>query len=245
MTYAQTSASCLKLAIEGERLCRAGELRNGISCFHSALSNGTDDLRCLSAIYCQLGNAYFCRQNYTEALEYHRWDFTLARLTNDMVSENQASGNLGNTLKMLGKYDEAILCFNSQLDIAKQLSNQVSVDLVSSIGAQNLALVRQLGDRPAEGRVLGNLGNTHYLLGDFHEAIECHRERLNFANEFGDLAAQRRAYSNLGNAFIFLADFNSAAINYRGQSTEYVTVDGRSVVTFLQCLEKDRLKDSL
>ncbi|KAF8567970.1 hypothetical protein P879_08312 [Paragonimus westermani] len=80
---------------------------------------------------------------------------------------------------------------------------------------QNLALVRQLGDRPAEGRVLGNLGNTHYLLGDFHEAIECHRERLNFANEFGDLAAQRRAYSNLGNAFIFLADFNSAAMNYR------------------------------
>ncbi|KAF5401113.1 G-protein-signaling modulator 2 [Paragonimus heterotremus] len=253
MNYAQTSESCLKLAIEGERLCRAGELRNGISCFHSALSNGTDDLRCLSAIYCQLGNAYFCRQNYTEALEYHRWDFTLARLTNDAVSENQASGNLGNTLKMLGKYDEAILCFNRQLDIARQLSNQhMEARALYNLGnvyhakgkqwartsgqsdpgelpteaieaqhkaveyyRQNLALVRQLGDRPAEGRVLGNLGNTHYLLGDFHEAIECHRERLNFANEFGDLAAQRRAYSNLGNAFIFLADFNSAAINYR------------------------------
>ncbi|OON16266.1 hypothetical protein X801_07923 [Opisthorchis viverrini] len=41
---------------------------------------------------------------------------------------------------------------------------------------QALTMFRQLGDRPAEGRVYGNLGNTHYLLGNFHEAIECHKE---------------------------------------------------------------------
>ncbi|CAL8088914.1 unnamed protein product [Calicophoron daubneyi] len=253
MAYAKSKSTCLELAIEGERLCRAGDLNSGIHCFKHALSRGTDDLYCLSAIYCQLGNAYFCNHNYVEALEYHRWDLTLARLTKDFSGEAVASGNLGNTLKMLGKYDEATLCFIRQLEIGRQLENkQIRARALYNLGnvfqskgkqcarnsgqtdpgeisneaaeaqrkavdcyKQCLGLVRELGDRPAEGRVYGNLGNTHYLLGNFQEAIKCHRERLNFANEFGDLAAQRRAYSNLGNASIFLADFASAANYYR------------------------------
>lgn len=63
-------------------------------------------------------------------------------------------------------------------------------------------------ERSAEGRTYGNLGNTHYLLGDFDAAIFCHLERLKIAREFGDKAAERRAYSNLGNAHIFQVDSN-------------------------------------
>lgn len=40
----------------------------------------------------------------------------------------------------------------------------------------NLSLVKELGDRAAQGRAFGNLGNTHYLLGNFVEAIKFHRE---------------------------------------------------------------------
>ena len=63
-------------------------------------------------------------------------------------------------------------------------------------------------ERSAEGRTYGNLGNTHYLLGDFDAAIFCHLERLKIAREFGDKAAERRAYSNLGNAHIFQVHSN-------------------------------------
>ncbi|TPP59289.1 G-protein-signaling modulator 2 [Fasciola gigantica] len=253
MSDLKANSPCLELAIEGERLCRAGELQDGISCFHSALSRGTTDLRCLSAIYCQLGNAYFCHQNYAKALEYHGLDLAVARSTGSIVNEAQASGNLGNALKMLGKYEESIKCFNRQLDLSRQLEDkQLEARALYNLGSvyhakgkqwarqagqsdpgefpteaaeaqrkaldfytQNLSLVRELGDRPAVGRVYGNLGNTYYLLGQFHKAVECHQERLNFATEFGDLTAQRRAYSNLGNAHIYLADFPSAANNYR------------------------------
>ncbi len=45
----------------------------------AALAEGTDDLRTLSAIYSQLGNAYFYLGDYLKALEYHRHDLTLAR----------------------------------------------------------------------------------------------------------------------------------------------------------------------
>lgn len=41
---------------------------------------------------------------------------------------------------------------------------------------RNLSLVKELGDRAAQGRAYGNLGNTHYLLGSFVEAITFHKE---------------------------------------------------------------------
>lgn len=36
--------------------------------------------------------------------------------------------------------------------------------------------MKELGDRAAQGRAYGNLGNTHYLLGSFVEAITFHKE---------------------------------------------------------------------
>ena len=104
----------------------------------------------------------------------------------------------------------------------------------------NLEIVRELGDRAAQGRACGNLGNTFYLLGDFQTAITFHEQvsayilplylqqvrvlhcfvsqlfqRLSIAREFGDKSAERRAYNNLGNANIFLGEFQVAAEHYR------------------------------
>ncbi|KAJ8969763.1 hypothetical protein NQ314_001600 [Rhamnusium bicolor] len=63
--YDGSSNMCLELALEGERL--------------SAIQAGTDDLRTLSAIYSQLGNAYFYLGDYGKAMQYHKHDLTLAR----------------------------------------------------------------------------------------------------------------------------------------------------------------------
>ena len=52
-------ASCLELALEGERLCKAGDFKAGAAFFEAAVQVGTEDLKTLSAIYSQLGNAYF------------------------------------------------------------------------------------------------------------------------------------------------------------------------------------------
>uniref|UniRef100_A0A8C5MYR8 G protein signaling modulator 1 n=1 Tax=Leptobrachium leishanense TaxID=445787 RepID=A0A8C5MYR8_9ANUR len=245
-------ASCLELALEGERLCKAGDFKAGAAFFEAAVQVGTEDLKTLSAIYSQLGNAYFYLKEYSKALEYHKHDLTLARSIGDRIGEAKASGNLGNTLKILGQYDEAIACCQRHLDISreqgdkvgearalynagnvyhargKQLSwnmPQIPGDLLEEVKEtlqkateyyeSNLALVKELGDRAAQGRAYGNLGNTHYLLGNFNEAIAFHRERLSIAKEFGDKAAERRAYSNLGNAHIFLGRFDASADFYK------------------------------
>ncbi|XP_033119139.1 G-protein-signaling modulator 2-like [Anneissia japonica] len=243
---------CMELALEGERLCKMGCCREGVEYFEAAVKVGTDDLKTLSAIYSQLGNAYFYLQEYGKALEYHRHDLTLASTIGDRLGEAKARGNLGNTLKVLGKFDEAVMCCQGHLDISRELGDKmgearalynlgnvfhakgkhsngsghqdpgdfprdVKQSLLTAIDyyEANLKLVRELGDRAAQGRACGNLGNTYYLLGDFDVAIKYHEERLFIAKEFGDKAAERRAYSNLGNAHVFKGEFETAADYYK------------------------------
>ncbi|KAI9524654.1 G-protein-signaling modulator 1 [Dissostichus eleginoides] len=245
-------ASCLELALEGERLCKAGDFKGGTAFFEAAVQVGTDDLKTLSAIYSQLGNAYFYLKEYGKALEYHKHDLTLARTIGDRIGEGKASGNLGNTLKVLARFDEAVVCCQRHLDISQEQGDKVgearalynignvfhakgkqqlwgctqepgdlppdvrdTLQKATGFYEMNLCLVKELGDRAAQGRAYGNLGNTHYLLGNFVEAIKFHRQRLSIAKEFGDKAAERRAYSNLGNALIFLGQFNTATEYYR------------------------------
>lgn len=61
---------------------------------------------------------------------------------NDKLGEAKASGNLGNTLKVMGKFPEAIQCCERHLEIS-----------------------RSLGDRLSEGRALYNLGNVYHAHG--------------------------------------------------------------------------------
>ncbi|CAG5132126.1 unnamed protein product, partial [Candidula unifasciata] len=246
------ACSCMELALEGERLCKAGDCRMGVQFFEAAVEAGTDDLKTLSAIYSQLGNAYFYLQDYGKALEYHKHDLNLARTTNDKIGEAKASGNLGNTLKVIGRFDEAIVYCLKHLEISREMEDKVGeARALYNLGNvyhakgkhlgrhgnqdpgeftqevkdclqkavqfydENLELVKTLGDRAAEGRACGNLGNTHYLLGNFADAIVYHEQRLSIAKEFGDKAAERRAYTNLGNSHIFLGDFEVASECYK------------------------------
>ncbi|KAH8359938.1 hypothetical protein KR093_009680 [Drosophila rubida] len=241
------SSMCLELALEGERLCKAGDCRAGVAFFQAAIQAGTDDLRTLSAIYSQLGNAYFYLGDYAKAMQYHKHDLTLAKTMNDKLGEAKSSGNLGNTLKVMGRFDEAAICCERHLILARQLGDRLSEGralynlgnvyhakgkhlgnrnkagddvkeaLLKAVEfyQENLQLMRDLGDRGAQGRACGNLGNTYYLLGDFQAAIENHQERLRIAREFGDRAAERRANSNLGNSHIFLGQFEDAAEHYK------------------------------
>lgn len=257
------SSMCLELALEGERLCKAGDCKAGVAFFQAAIQAGTDDLRTLSAIYSQLGNAYFYLGDYSKAMQYHKLDLTLARSMNDKLGEAKSSGNLGNTFKVMGRFDEAAICCDRHLTLARQLGDRLSEgralynlgnvyhakgkhmgqrdpgDFTEEVKdaltkaveyyQQNLKLMRELGDRGAQGRACGNLGNTYYLLGDFEAAIEHHQERLRIAKEFGDKAAERRANSNLGNSHIFLGQFEEAAEHYKRTLSLAIELGERAV----------------
>ncbi|XP_078472165.1 G-protein-signaling modulator 2-like isoform X1 [Lampetra fluviatilis] len=200
-------ASCLELALEGERLCKAGDFWAGVSFFEAAVQVGTEDLRTLSAIYSQLGNAYFYLGELGKALEYHRHDLTLARTVADQVGEAKASGNLGNTLKALGRYDEAAACCQRQLDIS-----------------------RESGDKVGEAKALYNLGNVYHTRGKQADAVgahepgelcdearnallaaaQCYDANLEIVRVLNDRAALGRAFGNLGNTQYLLGNYDEA-----------------------------------
>ncbi|XP_065160523.1 G-protein-signaling modulator 2 [Atheta coriaria] len=205
--YDGTTNMCLELALEGERLCKAGDCRAGVAFFQAAIQAGTDDLRTLSAIYSQLGNAYFYLGDYSRAMQYHTHDLTLARTMGDKLGEAKSSGNLGNTLKVMGKFDEAVIYCKIHLDLSKELKDQLS-----------------------EGRALYNLGNVYHAKGKhigrvgqndpgefsddvklcLQQAVSYYEENLTLMQELGDVAAQGRACGNLGNTYYLLGDFEQA-----------------------------------
>ncbi|KAG5896344.1 hypothetical protein JTB14_005824 [Gonioctena quinquepunctata] len=208
--YDGSGNKCLELALEGERLCKAGDCKVGVAFFQAAIQAGTDDLRTMSAIYSQLGNAYFYLGDYGKAMQYHNNDLTIARIMGDKLGEAKASGNLGNTLKVMGRFDEAVVCCKRHLELS-----------------------RELGDKMSEGRALYNLGNVfhakgkhigrvgHKDPGEFSEdvkgclqqAVTYYEENLTLMQDLGDIAAQGRACGNLGNTYYLLGDF-AQAIRY-------------------------------
>ena len=120
--------TCNELAAEGERLCKDGCWEQGIDRLEAAIRTGTSDIKTLSALYSQLGNAYFCLENYSKSLEYHKQDLTLARSMGDKLGEAKACGNIGSALKALGQFDESIACCRMQLDLARGIADKVSYE---------------------------------------------------------------------------------------------------------------------
>ncbi|XP_027200089.2 G-protein-signaling modulator pins [Dermatophagoides pteronyssinus] len=215
-TNMDSGVSCLELALEGERLCKIGDFNGGVAFFEAAVKCGTNDMKTLSAIYSQLGNAYFYLGNYPKAMEYHKLDLSVAKSINDRIGEAKASGNLGNTLKMMNQYDSAVSYCKKHLDIA-----------------------RELNDKVGEGRALYNLGNIYHTKaknlghlsnhdpGNFPQdveqclemAIKYYKENLELMINLGDHSAQGRTYGNLGNTYYLLGNF-SQAVEYHQKRLE-------------------------
>ena len=118
---------CSELALEGERLCKEGLWEAGIQQLEEATRTGSSDLKTLSALYSQLGNAYYYLEDFSKAIEYHRQDLTIARQMGDKLGEAKACGNIGSALKAMEQFDEAIACCRMQLDLARELGDRVSI----------------------------------------------------------------------------------------------------------------------
>ncbi|NMG60830.1 tetratricopeptide repeat protein, partial [Geitlerinema sp. P-1104] len=73
-----------------------------------------------------------------------------------------------------------------------------------------LELYRAVGDRPGEGRVLGNLGNAYNSLGQYERAIDFYQRILVLFRALPDRAGEGNALGNLGNAYRKLGQYERA-----------------------------------
>lgn len=51
----------------------------------------------------------------------------------DKLGEAKSSGNLGNTLKVMGKFDEAMICCKRHLEISRELGDKVCHSSIYSL----------------------------------------------------------------------------------------------------------------
>ncbi|GLJ59583.1 hypothetical protein SUGI_1515180 [Cryptomeria japonica] len=199
-----SNTTCLELALHGEYLARNGKLKESVEYFEEAIKAGPDDPHTRSAIYSQLGNAYFYLEDFQKALEYHKKDVKLVNDIGDLRAEAKACGNLGNVLKMLDKFDEAAVYCRRHLELSKKLN-----------------------DEEGESRAHYNLGNVYYTQGRrmklnengeltdeaksiLRRAIEYYETNLDLVSKTNDSTSMGRAIGNIGNIHYMLDNFELA-----------------------------------
>ena len=115
----------VELAIKGERLCRNEEWTEGIKCLEDALEMGPTDPVTLSALYSQLGNAYYIVKSYDKAVDIYRRDLELTRREGDRRGEANAAANMSNTLKVIGRYQDSLKMCQHHLKLCRELGDKV------------------------------------------------------------------------------------------------------------------------
>ena len=80
-----------------------------------------------------------------------------------------------------------------------------------------LVIVRQLGQRPAEGTILNNLGICYVFLSDYQRAIDYLEQALAICRDIGDRANEMSSLNGLGVCYISLSGYQQA-IDYFEQA---------------------------
>jgi tetratricopeptide (TPR) repeat protein len=148
-------------------------------------------------------------RKYSNGLKKEKHQQSHSSIFLDSSDQSRALYYLGLTYHLKAK---ELLCSNGGVlnDHIRTLLNKSCIYY-----EQNLDLNKELNDKVAEGRTLGNIGNVNYLLQDYSTSIEYLEKRLTIAKECNDQAGQRRAHGNLGNAYLYLEDSDKALHHYR------------------------------
>ncbi|KRZ72961.1 G-protein-signaling modulator 2 [Trichinella papuae] len=132
---------------------------------------------------------------------------SMFRAVGDRRSEANASGNLCNTLKALGKYDEASLCGKRHLELARSLQDKTGeVRACYNLGGVYYSKARNLS-RPQSADLSEYAGQVRQLC---LQSIEYYEMNLKLTQEMGDRVGEGRACGNIGLAYHLLGDFKTA-----------------------------------
>mmetsp|Transcript_67488 Transcript_67488/g.119654 ORF Transcript_67488/g.119654 Transcript_67488/m.119654 type:complete len:944 (-) Transcript_67488:1635-4466(-) len=169
---------------------------------------GSGDDEAIQSAYTDLGQAFFHRAQYPQAL--HCFEKLLSS-TNQSAAANQtatltAQGiaycHMGLIYLVMGEFQKALEYHRKQL-VASQ----------------------QLEDTAAQGMAYGNMGTAYESLEDWEAALECHQNALSIAERIGDVAGQGIAYASLGSLYDRLAD-NEQALHCHHNSLSIAEATG-------------------
>ncbi|KAI1712222.1 tetratricopeptide repeat domain-containing protein [Ditylenchus destructor] len=199
---------CRRLAREGEKATRMGDAPKGIEFLEEALAVGIDDIQdlpLLSAIYSQLGNAYYAQKLYRKALTFHSNDLMLSRVQKDCVQQAKAYSNMSATYTMLNEFDQAMSCADNVVCLARKLNDRgLECRGLYNLGLAHLQNAIQGTTNISEG--------TEEMVAHLHEAVSCFELHLEIAKERKDEILCGLAIGNLGNAYFYLGEYDQSIV---------------------------------
>ncbi|WP_327065505.1 AfsR/SARP family transcriptional regulator [Kitasatospora sp. NBC_01302] len=188
------------------------ELTNLIAAGTHPVAAATQHSSDLSAILARYLDHY---GHYGKSLTLHTAATESTTVTGDLAGHATAQTNLAGSYWLLGRYPEAIECFQAALLDFRNLADQAGERRVlTNLGATYAQLGRHeeaidhftwamaaygaAGDRAGQVIVLNNLGAVCERTENFEQAAQYHRQALELAREVGDHVTEGRALANLG-----------------------------------------------
>jgi tetratricopeptide (TPR) repeat protein len=154
-----------------------------------------------------LGNlalTYYRTSNPVRAVESFVQGIQYARKDGDQATETGLLGNMGNILREMRLYDEAIKCLNEALLISQSL-----------------------GDLRGRGIWLANLGLVYDDLKQPAEAADYHEDAVDIARQLQDRTNLAARLGNLGNSLIANGALDDALLAF-SESVEIYKAIGRN-----------------
>jgi CHAT domain-containing protein/Tfp pilus assembly protein PilF len=167
---------------------QTGNAEQAVSTFERSLQLTREGSSTLGAMVTlnNLGIAYKDLGQYDKS--FAAYEQALARVRpGDRDSEALVLNNMGNTQRLLGNPDQALV-FHTRA----------------------LAASRASESKPNEARSLNTIGLTYYALGDYTKALDHHREALAIRRQLTDRAAEAASLDGVGRALHRLGDERGA-----------------------------------
>lgn len=199
------------------------EYEEAIRCHERSLqiSLKTPSLRDQERTYRALGMAHKAIGNSSTALMYFEKRLSIINMSTngDTGASNEDTANMrasaysdiGQENLELGHFDQAISCFQQQLNI-----------------------VKETGDRQAEAQALSFLGKTFHMMGNHSEGLQYHEADLGISQELESVEGKARAYNNIGMAYESLGNFDQALIyqEYHLNATNQIDGELNKAIAF-------------
>jgi len=219
----------LVLVLSLASVANANEIEKCFNYFYSqnyqlALQAGQNAVR----IYPRSAEAHMCLGGTYSQLGYFDLGIkefkTAEKLTDNKAALGAIYSFIGNDYYSLGDLNNALLYYDRQLEIARDLNNQKK----EGIALNNIALIYQdqgnydkaleyfnkslqlTSDPSSIAITYNNIAAVYLAKGDNNKAVEYYKKAIEFAQKAGDYDGTAKYMLNLGNTYIDLKNFSEA-----------------------------------
>ncbi|XP_070570632.1 outer dynein arm-docking complex subunit 4-like isoform X4 [Ptychodera flava] len=170
------------------------------------LSGANSKPEIIGTLHSSMGNAYLDMNKADQALEQHKKDLEIADKHNLEEARSRALDNLGRVYARVGKFQDAIACWEKKLPLSKSsplestwLYHEIgrcylelgNYEEAHSYGEKSMAAAQEANDDVWQLNASVLIAQSEVKLGDLQAAIDSFERSLEMAKLQGDEAAEQ------------------------------------------------------